>query len=73
MAVGTYPFNGPFNQDLTSNCVLNSLLYTSDTGSFTIISKTATRIKGTFNIVVNNFSTSQNKTITEGAFDVELP
>ena len=73
LAVGTYPFNGPFNQDLTSNCVLNSLLYTSDTGSFTIISKTATRIKGTFNIVVNNFSTSQNKTITEGAFDVELP
>lgn len=73
LGVGTYPFSGPFNQDLASNCVFNNLLYTSDTGSLTITSKTATRIVGTFNIVVSNFTTSQTKTITQGAFDVELP
>lgn len=73
LGVGTYNFSGPFNQDLASTCVFNSLLYTSDTGTLTIVEKTATRIKGTFSLVVNNFTTSQNKSITQGAFDVELP
>jgi hypothetical protein len=73
LGVGSYNFSGPFNQDLASTCVLNSLLYTSDTGTLTILEKTATRIKGTFSLTVNNFTTSQNKSITQGAFDVELP
>ena len=73
LPVGTYAFDGPFNQDLASTCIFNNLLYTSETGSFKITSKTATRIKGTFNIIVNNFSTSDTKIISEGSFDVELP
>jgi len=73
LGVGTYNFNGAFNQNLTATCVFNSLLYTSDTGALTISEKTATRIKGTFSLVVSNFTTSQTKTITQGSFDVELP
>lgn len=73
LGVGSYNFSGPFNQDLASTCVFSNLLYTSDTGTLTILEKTSTRIKGTFSLVVNNFSTSQNKSITQGAFDVELP
>lgn len=73
LGVGTYQFEGPFNQDLASTCLFSSMLYTSDTGSLTITSKTATRIAGTFTIAVSNFSTSQTKAITQGTFDVELP
>ena len=73
LGVGSYNFSGPFNLDLASTCIFNSLLYTSDTGTLTILEKTSTRIKGTFSLVVNNFSTSQNKSITQGEFDVELP
>ncbi|GAA4054200.1 DUF6252 family protein [Flavobacterium chungnamense] len=73
LGVGTYNFSGPFNQNLTSTCVFNSLLYTSDTGALTISEKTATRMKGTFSLTVSNFTTSQTKTITQGSFDVELP
>jgi len=73
LGVGTYNFSGAFNQDLASTCLFNNLLYTSDTGALTISEKTATRIKGTFSLMVSNFTTSQIKTITQGSFDVELP
>jgi hypothetical protein len=73
LGVGTYNFTGPFGQDLSGNCLFNNLLYTTDSGTFTITQKTATRIKGTFNYLASNFTTSQTKTITEGSFDVELP
>jgi hypothetical protein len=73
LGVGTHNFSGAFNQDLTASCLFNNLLYTSDTGALTITEKTATRIKGTFSLVVSNFTTSQTKTITQGSFDVELP
>ena len=73
LGVGTYNFSGAFNQNLTSTCLFNNLLYTSDTGALTITEKTTTRIKGTFSLTVSNFTTSQTKTITQGSFDVELP
>ena len=73
LGVGTYNFNGPFDTNLSSACLLGGLLYTSDTGVLTITEKTATRVKGTFSIVVSNFTTSQIRNITEGSFDVELP
>jgi hypothetical protein len=73
LGVGTYNFTGPFGQDLSGTCVINNLLYTTNTGSLTITEKTATRIKGTFNYVASNFTTSQTKSITQGSFDVELP
>lgn len=73
LPVGNYAFDGAFNQDLASTCKFNNSLYTSETGSFKITSKTATRITGTFNIIVSNFSTSDVKIISEGSFDVELP
>lgn len=73
LGVGTHNFDGPFNPDLTSACLFNSNLYTSVTGTLTITSKTATRIAGTFQLSVNNFTTNDTKEITEGTFDVELP
>lgn len=73
LGVGTHNFDGPFNADLASTCIFNSNLYTSVSGTLTITSKTATRIAGTFQLSVNNFTTNDTKQITEGAFDVELP
>lgn len=73
LGVGNYNFNGPFNQDLTATCTANGVLYNSDTGALTITEKTATRIKGTFSLVVKNPITLQTKNITQGSFDVELP
>lgn len=73
LGVGSYEFTGPFGLDLSSACLINNLLYTSDTGTLTITEKTSTRIKGTFSLTVSNFSTSQTKSITQGSFDVELP
>ena len=70
LAVGTYNFTGPLGSQVNGTCFLNSVLYNAQSGSITITSKTATRIKGTFNMVVNNFTTSATKTVTEGAFDV---
>lgn len=71
LALGTYQFTGPLGQNVNGSCVINSVLYNAESGSLTITSKTDTRIKGTFTMVVKNFTTSATKTVTEGAFDVE--
>ncbi len=73
LAVGTYQFTGPLAQDITSSYLLGGVLYSVDTGSITITSKTATHMNGTFSIIVKNFTTNVIKTITEGAFSVDLP
>lgn len=51
------------------SCILDDLLYTTESGSLTITSKTATKIEGTFNFVVSNFTTGKKKTIT-GSFGI---
>jgi hypothetical protein len=71
LAVGTYQFTGPLGDNVNGSCVLNNVLYNADSGSLTIISKSDTRIRGTFTMVVKNFTSSVTKTVTEGAFDVE--
>ena len=73
LQVGTHNFDGAFNPDLGSTCLFDSNLYTSVTGTLTITTKTATRLVGTFQLSVNNFTTNDTKQITSGAFDVELP
>ncbi|MCC9065304.1 DUF6252 family protein [Flavobacterium piscisymbiosum] len=52
-----------------ASCTLDDLLYTTESGSLTITSKTATKIEGTFNFVVSNFTTGKKKTIT-GSFGI---
>ncbi|WP_293871316.1 DUF6252 family protein [Flavobacterium sp.] len=71
LAVGTYQFTGPLGVEVNGSCVLNSVFYNAESGSITITSKTPTRIAGTFNMVVKNFTTSATKTVTEGSFDVQ--
>ena len=48
--------------------LLNNINYNAVSGSITIISKTATHIKGTFNYLTASPSPF---TVTEGAFDVD--
>ncbi|MRX70485.1 hypothetical protein SAMN06265349_10117 [Flavobacterium resistens] len=50
---------------------INDYLYTSKSGSITITSKTATKLVGTFDLVVQNFSINDEKTIT-GSFDIDI-
>ena len=71
LSVGTYQFTGPLGVQVNGSCVLNSVLYNAESGSITITSKTPSRIVGTFNMVVKNFTTSAIKTVTEGSFDVQ--
>ena len=73
LVVGTYQFTGPLALDLSSSYLEGGLLYSVDSGSLTITSKTATHIEGTFNIIVKNFNSNQTKTISLGAFSVDLP
>lgn len=73
LPVGTYQFTGPFGQQINASCLFGGVLYNGETGSVTITSKTATHMTGTFNIIVKNFTTNQTKTISEGAFSVDLP
>jgi hypothetical protein len=73
LSVGTYQFTGPLSQDISSSYLLGGVLYSVDSGLITITSKTATHMNGTFSIIVKNFTTNVTKTITEGAFSVDLP
>ena len=67
---GTYSITGNVAVDQAqASYSLASIDYSSISGSVTIISKTATHIKGTFNFIGSDGTTS--KTITDGAFDVE--
>lgn len=60
--------DGPVNV-ANASCILDDLIYTTESGSLTITSKTATKIEGTFNFVVSNFTTGKKKTIT-GSFGI---
>lgn len=71
LSVGTYQITGPFGEQVNGSSVINDVLYTAQSGSVTITTKTATRISGTFSMVVQNFTTSATKTISQGSFDVE--
>ncbi|WP_295334741.1 DUF6252 family protein [Flavobacterium sp.] len=71
LSVGTYQITGPFGEQVNGSSVINDVLYTAQSGSVTITTKTATRISGTFSMVVQNFTTSETKTISQGSFDVE--
>lgn len=66
---GTYAITGNTATDLVQAIYdFDDVDYNAVTGSVTIQSKTATRIKGTFNFVTNGATPF---TFTEGAFDVE--
>lgn len=66
---GTYPITGNIATDVVqANYEFDDDQFNAVTGSVTIQSKTATRIKGTFSFVTNGATPF---TITEGAFDVE--
>lgn len=73
LSVGTYQFAGAFGSQVNANCLLGGVIYNGDTGSVTIISKTPTHLTGTFNVVIKNFITGATKTISSGAFSVDLP
>lgn len=73
LSVGTYQITGVFGEPVTSSCHIGNVLYNANSGSITITSKTATHLTGTFNAVVKNFTTGATKTISSGAFSVDLP
>lgn len=71
--VGTYNFTGPLALDLTSHSLIDGVLYSAESGTLTITSKTAGRMTGTFNSISKNIDGTLTKTITNGSFDVEFP
>jgi hypothetical protein len=69
LGAGTYNITGDIAADnVQAITTINDVEYEAVSGSITIISKTADRIKGTFHYVTNG-ATPLN--VTEGAFDVE--
>ena len=69
LGTGTYPITGNATTDVVQAIYdFNDTNYNAASGSVTIISKSATRIKGTFNFVTSGATPF---TVTEGAFDVE--
>lgn len=67
--VGTYPITGNIATDIAQAIYdYNDESYSAVSGSVTILEKTATRIKGTFNFVTEGTTPF---TISEGNFDVE--
>lgn len=70
LGVGTFTFDEN-SEFYGGGAVINGVLYNATSGSITIISKTATRIKGTFSYSAYNFTTNTTKQVTDGTFDVE--
>lgn len=68
LGAGTYPITGNSTDVVQAIYDFSNTDYNAISGSVTIISKTATHIKGTFNVVTNGATPF---TITQGAFDVE--
>lgn len=69
LATGTYPITGDIAVDKVQTITtIGGVEYMGMSGSITITSKTADRIKGTFHFVTNG-GTPLN--VTEGAFDME--
>lgn len=70
VTTGTYAITGDVGVDKAQGTyTLNDVDYHSVSGSVTITSKTATRIKGTFSFNALNGTTT--KSVTDGEFDVE--
>lgn len=68
LATGTYNITGDIAADKVQTiCTLGGTEYHGMSGSITITSKTADRIKGTFHYVTDG---SPTKNVTEGSFDV---
>jgi hypothetical protein len=68
LAAGTYTITGNSATDVVqASYNINNTSYNAVSGTVKIISKTATRIKGTFSVVTGGATPF---TITEGAFDV---
>jgi hypothetical protein len=69
---GTYTMDGTFGATVSGSTLLSNTLYRNIAGgTLTIISKSATRIKGTFSFSAQNFDQTITKQITQGTFDVE--
>jgi hypothetical protein len=66
LGAGTYPITGNIAADVVqASYTFDDEDFSATSGSVTIISKTATKIKGTFNFVTSTFN------VTQGAFEVE--
>lgn len=77
-SVGTYPassvlLNGGENtvHVASAYCRINGTLYNLESGSVTITSKSATRMKGSYSFVVSDFDKINKKSIT-GSFDISI-
>lgn len=75
-SVGTYPassilLNGGENtvHVASAYCRISSILYNLESGSVTITSKSATRIKGSYSFIVSDFNKINKKSII-GSFDI---
>lgn len=67
--LGTYPITGNVATDVVQAFYdFDNVDYQAVSGSVTILEKTATRIKGTFNFITEG---TPPNTVTEGSFDVE--
>jgi len=67
LGLGTHLITATSTNNTQARYELNSVSYTAQTGSITIISKTPTRIKGTFSFVTTG---ATPYTVSEGQFDV---
>jgi hypothetical protein len=69
---GTYAMDGTFGATVSGSTLLSNSLYRNIAGgTLTIISKSATRIKGSFSFTAKNFDQTITKQISQGTFDVE--
>lgn len=68
LGVGSYTITPTNNNQVQATYVVNNVSKLAQSGNITITSKSATRIKGTFNFVTNGNPTA---TISQGTFDVE--
>lgn len=69
LGVGTYPITGSIaNDNVQAIYDYQDTNFLANSGSIKIDSKTATRIKGTFNFITNGATPF---TVSEGAFDIE--
>jgi hypothetical protein len=69
---GTYAMDGTFGATAAGSTLLSNTLYRNIAGgTLTIISKSSTRIKGTFSFTAKNFDQTITKQISQGTFDVE--
>ncbi len=73
LTAGTYPITGDTAVDLVQSVYKSGTeTFKAKNGTVTILTKTASRIKGTFLFVSSNTDNSVNKIFTEGTFDVAL-